>query len=431
MNYSLKAYFSLAVGIFVILSINGQDYKKRIENNLQLLVKDSSNLQYLKIDSLGISLFASSELKLKDKVEFHVKWQELDKLICLYDQLSREDMLSYYIGDKNFVLDSTTAPPHSSSSKQSLKGYRIAIDPGHMAENRRQAKWEKRYINAGEKGWFKTRYKFYEADLAFSTAYILKDLLEDQGAIVLISRKKDINALNIPFKKWFKNHFQDQALSDLMEEKIDSAYYDWLMNEADKKDIYRTYFRYLDFEARIKRINNWKPDLSLIIHYNAGGSGRRYTHNENHCMAFIGGSFAKSELKTAEDRMDFLRLLISKDIMESALLSDQFIHQHTASLGIAVVPPNADYPYLRKYSILSQYPGVYARNLIMTRKIKGTLCYGESLLQENLSEAKALSRKDLKWKEISTSKRVKEVAYAYYYAILNYHNLSEKLQLHQ
>ena len=421
MIHFFRAILLFVFGLISLNSVNGQDYRKRVESNLKLLIKDSSNFEHLKIDSSGISLFSSPSTRLHSAVEFQVKWSELDELAQLFNQLSREDMLSYYLGEKIFIPDSATSTP---ATKQSLKGYKIAIDPGHMAENRKQARWEERYINVKEKGWLKPRYKFYEADLAFSTAYILKELLEAQGAEVLISRNKDMNALDVPFKKWYKNDFRAQAKSDLNQGKIDSSYYDWLMNTAHKKDVYRIYFKYLDFEARIKRINHWKPDLTLIIHYNASGSGKRQAHTENHCMAFIGGSFAKGELKTAENRMDFLRLLITNDINKSALLSSQFIQQHEDSLGIPAVARSADYPYLKKYSILTPYSGVYSRNLVMTRKIKGTLCFGESLLQENINEAKALSRKDVRWGEIKTSKRVEEVAYAYYHSVINYLELS-------
>jgi hypothetical protein len=52
--------------------------------------------------------------------------------------------------------------------------------------------------------------------------------------------------------------------------------------------------------------------------------------------------------------------------------------------------------------------------------VKGTLCYGESLYQDNVIECKALSKKEIKIGDMETSKRVEEVAEAYYEGIMNF-----------
>jgi len=78
--------------------------------------------------------------------------------------------------------------------------------------------------------------------------------------------------------------------------------------------------------------------------------------------------------------------------------------------------------YLKDNCMKTDVVGVYCRNLTLTRKVKGVVCYGESLYQDNVNECKALSKKEVKIGEVETSKRVEEVANAYFEGILNYIN---------
>ena len=414
----MKTQLLFALSLFA-LSIFSQNIDKQLEDNLQQLVKDESIRRYYRIDSSSIYLYPSVDDKESGKDFIRIEKKSLPFINEAFHGLSREEMLSYFDNDS---LPGNKITPLSPKKPSSLKGLRVAIDPGHMAENRKQAKWEKRYMKIKEGGFWSKSYRFYEAQLAYATAYLLKQKLEEEGAIVMISRNKDMNALNTPYSKWYKKEFRQTIETDLADGKLDTAYYKWLKEEAKKKDVYRTYFRSKDFDARVQRINSWKPDLTLIIHYNADGDGKRQAHQRNFSMAFIPGAFAKGELKDKESRMDFLRLLISDDIQESAKLSHQFIIQHQKLLGIEPVSDSIQdhVPYLKNYSVETFYPGVYSRNLIMTRKIKGPLCFGESLLQENIDEAKQLSKKDYCEGDICTSKRVERVAEAYFRAVKGY-----------
>ncbi len=81
--------------------------------------------------------------------------------------------------------------------------------------------------------------------------------------------------------------------------------------------------------------------------------------------------------------------------------------------------------YLKENSMKTEVKGVYCRNLTLTRKVKGILCYGESLYQDNIYECRALSKNDGSVSlnspnGMQTSKRVEEVAEAYFNGILNY-----------
>ena len=61
--------------------------------------------------------------------------------------------------------------------------------------------------------------------------------------------------------------------------------------------------------------------------------------------------------------------------------------------------------------------GIFCRNLCLTRLVKGPICYGETLIQNNLQEALELSQHQTMIEGIPCPKRVIDVAEAYYETI--------------
>jgi len=401
--------------------VSGQNYAERVQQNLSFLVKDSSVLNMLTVDSLGVSMFASPEDKSTRAPEITVVWEDAGEFLKIMNNFPTREV--YEIYTKREV--SSSLPIHraleTTGQQQGLEGVRIALDPGHFAGNIRQARQEERIMdmNGSEYG-VKKRIRFYEADLAYSTALILKKQLEDVGAEVLISRLQGRPALGLKFRKWYRKEFRTFLVNDLACGEMDLETYNWWKNEATKKQVFRSYFKRKDFEARAKKINAWKPDITFIIHYNAEPSEKLQAHERNYCMAFVGGGFSTGELNSPEDRIEFLRLLLSDELEHSIELSSFWVEAHQDILKVPAVSEPNDLFYLRKYSVYTGEPGVYSRNLALTRTIHGTICYGESLLQENIFEAPQLAKKDYRDGKIKTSKRVMEVAQAYYRATLKY-----------
>jgi hypothetical protein len=136
-------------------------------------------------------------------------------------------------------------------------------------------------------------------------------------------------------------------------------------------------------------------------------------------MAFVGGGFAADELDKPEARIDFLRLLLTDDIEHSINFSKYIVNSLSKKLGVPTALDSCAI-YLRDNCITTGVNGVFCRNLTLTRTVKGTLCYGESLYQDNINECKALSKKEITVDGIRTSKRVEEVADAYFQGIMNY-----------
>ena len=123
--------------------------------------------------------------------------------------------------------------------------------------------------------------------------------------------------------------------------------------------------------------------------------------------------------------MEFLRLLLTNDIERSIEFSGYMVESLVQKTGVpAALDSNA--VYLKDNCMKTDVNGVYCRNLSMTRKVKGPVCYGESLYQDNINECKALNKKEIKIEGMETSKRVEEVAEAYFQGIMNYVNRKSK-----
>jgi hypothetical protein len=70
--------------------------------------------------------------------------------------------------------------------------------------------------------------------------------------------------------------------------------------------------------------------------------------------------------------------------------------------------------------IRTEHQGVYARNLALSGRIYGTLCYAEPLFQDHIDEVSRLNAKDFEFEGEMISSRVVEIAKAYEKAILKY-----------
>ena len=98
-------------------------------------------------------------------------------------------------------------------------------------------------------------------------------------------------------------------------------------------------------------------------------------------------------------------------------LAKTLVKSFTTYLNVSPLKPH---PYPEYGSPLSLAEGVFSRNLCLTRLIKGPLCYGETLIQNNLQEALALSGQETTVQGIPCPQRVVEVSQAYFEAICSF-----------
>lgn len=392
-------------------------YTSKIET---LLDKQKALQPYYTLNDSGIFINA----KTKENTfysEFGLVWSKLDTVKKLLNYFS-DDSLLFFISKGNSISSlsyfETTRKQYFENKKQ-LSGIKIAIDPGHIAGDMKTAMLEKKYIQFN---YNNQNIALAEGILTLQTALILKHLLEEQGAEVMLTREKpNQTAFGITFKEWLDKHFKNAVDSSFKLNDITEEEKTFLLTKATQREIFRTYFNNLDMRQRAKKINEFAPDLSIIIHYNVDEKniGWKKPSDKNFNMVFTAGSFLKAELEKPIDRLSFFRLLLTDDAEQSTKLAENLIRSFTANLNVpAADSTTAD--YLTKYCIASDTKGVYARNLTLTRLVKGVVVYGETLYQDNETECIELSSMNTEVYGIKTSARVKQVAEAYYEGIISY-----------
>jgi N-acetylmuramoyl-L-alanine amidase len=399
------------------------------------LDKDSALGDFYSIDLYGISVFAGGNEKKNNQPEYRVNWNDLPLYKNMITTAPREETKAIMLekGKRPFLpefVKKYALPPEYLKPKPTaqlpLRGMKIALDPGHIASDTAMGRMEDKYL------LFKTlsgkdsvTISIAEGMLTWKTANALAVLLRSQGAEVFMTRKRpEITAFGKTYAEWRKADF-GRTLDSLMKEdpsdltlrKIKAGK---LRNE---NVIFRNVFRDAELRKRAELINDFHPDLSVIIHYNVDEKNKPWDRPspKNYCMTFIGGSFQANELGDPERRFDFLRLLLTDDIENSSRIAGLTALEFESELDVPLAK-TADATYLGQYCIDAGLPGVFCRNLSLTRLIQGTLVYGETLFQDNVNESLLLTKK-MPFKaegeqSISGNERIDEVATAYYKAIL-------------
>ncbi|UII22580.1 N-acetylmuramoyl-L-alanine amidase [Fulvivirga ligni] len=449
-NSFFRLFFSLALSAtFFSLSLAQEIdpipvktfYRDRVTRNLEFLCKEAECMDNVVINDRGLYIYPTTQKV--NKPEFIVHWREMPHLVDLLKTKSNEDIIdilqrkgtAYFYG----INDTHVDPARYPVSK--FKGLKIALDPGHMAGDFEQAVLEKRYVKTEGKFYKQKKdITFFEANLAYTTALVLKKQLEDNGAEVMLTHDYGKSSMGNTFEEWKKTEIKDDIIKGYKSDWFNREKLDYFLSgEATDFMLFYDVFRNMDFVKRAEKINEFKPDLTLVIHYNASENNPRYDERylkpvkENYSMVFIPGSFLGFEIDGSDQldqRFELLRLLVSHDLEESNVFASNIIKSLNDELKVDAVPVDNDFGFAQNYSILSDLStGVYHRNLYLTRVVKGPIAYAEALYQDNEKEIPLLGKKDLTIEGITTSSRVKDVAQVYFSAIehwLEYNKEYEK-----
>ncbi|MBL0016667.1 MAG: N-acetylmuramoyl-L-alanine amidase [Bacteroidetes bacterium] len=431
------------------------------------MVKDSSLHNQFDITARGLEMFDVDTLNPDRVPEAVIYWDEVSTFRKLLRAMPIDSFVALYTAkgqnhwDPRQFLHIPEPPlpfiPQQNIDKP-LAGMRIALDPGHVGGKMEYAKtMEEKYvlIHADPTNGIPEEIGFCEGNLALGTALILAEKLRAAGAEVLLTREQEgLNAFGVSFETWLDwqvNAYETYLSSRNMAiNRSDSAAWRvkcaaenyirdyelegkdaiWWRTKATLAHVHRIPFLKAEFLERARLINAFKPHATLIIHYNVGESnnasndGYRLGIPENYCMAFIPGSFMKGELKEPEDRVAFAAKLLTDDLARSQSLCKYVVEAHERRLGVPVMEWDERLLYLKNASLRTEAKGVFARNLQLTRLIHGTLCFGESLYQDNIVEAKQLNAKDFVLPGMTTPlpNRIREVADAYYEGLLAWVN---------
>lgn len=297
---------------------------------------------------------------------------------------------------------------------------KIAIDPGHVGTSFKESVLEERFIYSR-----RHNIKFSEGELTMATAYLLKEMLERHGFVVMITRENYETSFGMSYTQWYKKERKSQLAADLQRGRISQREYNEFVG-LGMKDLFHRYFNIADLENRKDKINLFKPDMTFVIHFNA--SEFKADENtdapivdHNYSVSFIPGGFTNDELMASTQSEDLRRLTATDDIIKSLALSKAVLDQFEAAFSVQPLPPDElSIPWVSKYSTLSDFTGVYGRNLYLTRTIQSPLCYVEPFLQNNRSFIVKLNEKTLTVEGRKVSPLLQTVARCYYNAVLEY-----------
>jgi N-acetylmuramoyl-L-alanine amidase len=245
-------------------------------------------------------------------------------------------------------------------------------------------------------------------------------MLEDQGAKVLITRtQSNYTAFNQSYTDWFRFR-RFKVLDSLVSIKEITATECLNYKKLSKDKLFWHFFRDYELVERSRKINNFAPHLSIIIHYNVDEKNAPWTKAtvRNTSMCFIPGGFAAMDLKKTINKLHFIRLMVSDQIKNSEIIGNLTINAFQKNLKISTAK-QIDADYLMKHSLVTG-DGVFCRNLILTRYINSPLVYGESLYQDNNIECTLLNNCNYNSYGISVPQRVYQVAKSYYEAVIGY-----------
>jgi N-acetylmuramoyl-L-alanine amidase len=423
------------------------------------MVKDSSLLDQFEITGRGLEMLGTDTGNGARVPEAVIYWDEVGLFIRMVQALPLDTVLHYYEtkGDNHWdaahfghLPSPVAAFTLPRNAEQPLAGMRIALDPGHVGGSMDYAQtMEEKYvrIRPDPDAGIPEEIGFCEGNLALGTALLLAGRLREEGAEVLLTREREgLNAFGITFDQWLQGEVaqherwlrengrtavrsdpeswkvQCAAANYLRECRLSARDSVWWMTKATAVHVHRTIFLKAEFQERARIINAFRPHVTLILHYNVGednraaSDGYRLAIPEDHCMAFIPGGYMNGELKEPQDRLAFAARLLSDDLPQSERLSGFIVRAHERLLGVPAMAWDDRLQYLKNSSLLTREKGVFARNLQLTRLVQGTLCFGESLYQDNLQEARLLNAKDFILPGMTTPlpHRIREVADAYY-----------------
>jgi N-acetylmuramoyl-L-alanine amidase len=376
------------------------------------LDKENALQNYYSIKNDGIYIYADSVSKTKNASEFFLRWSEAENFKKYSPLLLTSELHEILVS--NSFSDSIKKVREKRKEEKKNK-IRIAIDPGHIAGNMEMGKIENKFIRMKSDS---QDISLAEGELTLATALLLKEKLEKEGMEVMLTRSKPgQTSFGKTYTEWLKKDFTKtiDSLSKTNEITIEEK--QSLLKTKSPKEIFKKFFREYDLKHRADLINSFNPDATIIIHYNVNekNTGWKTTTAQNFNMAFIGGSFMEDELDKPENRIEFLRLLVTDDIENSEKLCAAAIESFSKNLHVATAK-TSDADYLEKYSLPTGTEGVYARNLTLTRMIHGTILYGETLYMDNTSESRLLNEKADKLQ----NQRVHQVADAYFEAVKKY-----------
>jgi N-acetylmuramoyl-L-alanine amidase len=285
---------------------------------------------------------------------------------------------------------------HSAPEKKfgDLRGLRIALDPGHMAGD----DWDEitgKYVIQG-------KVKVSEALIALQTALLIEKQLKAMGAEVLITHRQLGAVSTVPYenldvKDYARKELRYRSLEDWFQQIISSASEKDLLNQFHQSSAVKKLFSEImrseyytvreDLFARHRLISDFKPDLTVVIHFDAG-TREPQTVVPNRTFSYVVGNFPATDFSMSETRAHILaHVAQAKQWQDSVRLSQNILTEISKDLQV---------PLAKEAPMgLPVAPGVFTRNLVLARQtIHGPLAYLECLYYANQAEFDRMKKTD-------------------------------------
>jgi N-acetylmuramoyl-L-alanine amidase len=245
----------------------------------------------------------------------------------------------------------------------SLRGLRIALDPGHLGG--RWAQMEERYYQIGSSK------PVTEGDMTLYVARLLKRELEARGAKVSLTRDSAE-----PASSRRPEQLRKEAAAALRDQNRS-------VNPASiKSESEKLFYRTAEIRARAKKVNgSLKPDLVLALHFNAeewGNPAAPKLVGLNHLHLLVSGCYSAEELSYDDERYDLMVKLLNRSYGEEVAVSSAVAR---SMARVTHLPP---YTYTSDSAInVGGSPYIWARNLLANRLFECPVVYLEPYVMNN------------------------------------------------
>ncbi len=389
--------------------------------NLPFLDPDGGLRRYLSVDDQGVSLFREffSHILPRDYFEAGVDFLKEVQGPNSQDLLSRIAAIAQQVKTRS-------GPP--------LKGLRVLIDPGHMGTPDWDEKTGKFVSIRGK--------RVSEGQLTLWTSLLAAKELESLGATVMLTRseagavaKPGLDGFDpTPYLNQYFYNSLDSWMTPLLNGS-ESEMIERVLNAPETKKAFTSvqrgqyFITGADLEARAKMVDDFRPDITIDVHYDAFKSDQ-LQNRDNTIEAFVPGGFRLSETGSRAVRaMMFNHLMETRRFNASVELADRVIGGMSASLGLKRLNIQE---FITSVKVKD---GVYARNLYINRRnLTSLMIYLECLHYDHTTEFPRLTKLDARaqyrGQSFSYPSRINEVVHGIREGLLDYfENLSEDVYL--
>jgi len=426
---ALKKYLSFFLITSVISLFSCRNSKNQQQKTIQTIDSEYDNIKKTINTTPSLLIKDTAICNSINNYKNKITYQYKDSTYTLYKKDSsqwnnvfNEETPIQSFWDINVFIEKDTSLYQLKTSP--FEGIKIALDAGHLAGTSKMAEIEGKRIKLKHPDLQDSIF-FFEGELTYRTVSLLKDSLIQLGAKVFTTRQSNESSLGYTYFEWLDKYFIHDIDSCLNNNFIDAEEYNFLLIEKTKntvqsqKIIFHKLFKHLDFYHRAKIINTFRPDLTIIVHFNVDVDNKEWIKptDKNYNMAFVPGAFMEGEIETQIDFNNFVRLSQTQEIKESIILSGYVLSGLKKHTNVDIIDDYSEISYLNDYCLSTHVKGVFSRNLALTRQIKGTICYVEALYQDNFDESLLLNKNQ----EYDYSlERVREVSNGIIEGITNY-----------